>query len=116
MNLPSETKEMLKAAAFAKMKPGVRIGNCARGEIIVEEDLLAALDAGKVAAAALDVFSVEPLPADHPFRKHPDITLTPHLGYVSAESYRSFYQDAVESVEAWLEGRPIRLLNPEALR
>ena len=73
-------KEMLNAAAFAKMKPGVRIVNCARGEIIVEADFIAALESDKVAGAALDVYSVEPLPADHPYRKQPNLILTPHLG------------------------------------
>ena len=66
------------------MKPGVRIVNCARGEIIVEEDLAAALQSGKVAGAALDVFCVEPLAADHPFRKLPNVVLTPHLGASNA--------------------------------
>lgn len=75
-----QTRGMLNAAAFAKMKPGVRIVNCARGEIITENDLLAALDSKKVAAAGLDVFCVEPLPAEHPFRKHASVILTPHLG------------------------------------
>ena len=60
---------MLNAAAFAKMKPGVRIVNCARGEIIVDADLIAALESDKVAGAALDVYATEPLPADHPYRK-----------------------------------------------
>ena len=70
MPVTEETQGMLNAAAFAKMKPNVCIVNCARGEIIAENDLIAALDSGKVAGAALDVFAVEPLPADHPFRKH----------------------------------------------
>src|SRR3974390_2688413 len=74
MPVTEQTKGMLNAAAFAKMKPKVCIVNCARGEIIVENDLLAALDSGKIAAAAIDVFAVEPLPAEHPFRKHSGIT------------------------------------------
>ncbi len=75
MPVTPETKGMLNAAAFAKMKPGVRIVNCARGEIIVENDLMAALESGKVAGAALDVFSVEPLPADHPYPQATRISL-----------------------------------------
>ena len=71
MPVTDQTRGMLNAAAFAKMKPKVCLVNCARGEIIVENDLLAALDSGKVAAAALDVYATEPLPAEHPFRKHP---------------------------------------------
>src|SRR5215475_10395380 len=86
MPVTEQTKGMLNAAAFAKMKPKVCIVNCARGEIIVENDLIAALDSGKVAAAGLDVFIEEPLQADHPFRKHPNVTLTPHLGASTAEA------------------------------
>src|SRR3989440_7723838 len=72
MPVTEQTKGMLNAAAFSKMKPKVCIVNCARGEIIVENDLIAALDSGKVAAAALDVFITEPLAEAHPFRKHPN--------------------------------------------
>src|SRR5208283_5155299 len=86
MPVTPETKHMLNAAAFAKMKPGVRIVNCARGEIIVENDLLAALESGKVAGAALDVFATEPLPAEHPYRKQPNLILTPHLGASTEEA------------------------------
>src|SRR5450755_2632506 len=67
MPVTKETKEMLNAAAFSKMKPGVKIVNCARGEIISETDLIAALESNKVAGAALDVLAIEPLPADHPY-------------------------------------------------
>ena len=96
------TRGMLNAAAFSKMKPGVRIVNCARGEIIVENELIAALDSGKVAAAALDVFAVEPLPADHPFRKHPGITLTPHLGASTAEAQEKCGLEVAEVLTAYL--------------
>src|SRR5512138_2845756 len=86
MPVTEQTRGMLTAAAFAKMKLKVGIVNCARGEILVENDLLAALDSGKVAAAALDVYALEPLPEDHPFRKHPALTLTPHLGASTREA------------------------------
>lgn len=102
MPVTEQTKGMLNAAAFAKMKPGVRIVNCARGEIIVEQDLLAALDSGKVAAAGLDVFATEPLPADHPFRKHPGITLTPHLGASTAEAQEKCGLEVAEVITAYL--------------
>src|SRR5437016_8453750 len=74
MPVTDQTRGMLNAEAFARMKPKVCLVNCARGEIMVDNDLLAALDSGKVAAAALDVYGTEPLPAEHPFRKHPGIT------------------------------------------
>ncbi len=97
-----QTRGMLNAAAFARMKPGVRLVNAARGEIIVEADLLAALDSGKVAAAALDVFATEPLPADHPFRKNPRITLTPHLGASTREAQERCGIEVAEAISAYL--------------
>ena len=102
MPATDQTRGMLNAAAFARMKPGVRLVNCARGEIIAEQDLLAALDSGKVAAAALDVFTVEPLPADHPFRKHPGITLTPHLGASTAEAQEKCGIEVAEVITNYL--------------
>jgi D-3-phosphoglycerate dehydrogenase len=97
MPVTKETKEMLTAAAFAKMKPGVRIVNCARGEIINEADLIAALESNKVAGAALDVFAVEPLPADHPYRKQANLILTPHLGASTEEAQAAFAGDGGSS-------------------
>ena len=102
MPVTEQTRGMLKAAAFAKMKPKVCIVNCARGEIIVESDLIAALDSGKVAAAALDVYATEPLPADHPFRKHPAITLTPHLGASTQEAQEKCGIEVAEVITAYL--------------
>ena len=102
MPVTDQTKGMLNAAAFAKMKPGVRIVNCARGEIIVESDLIGALDSGKVAAAGLDVFIVEPLTADHPFRKHPNIILTPHLGASTEEAQEKCGIEVAEVITAYL--------------
>jgi D-3-phosphoglycerate dehydrogenase / 2-oxoglutarate reductase len=102
MPATDQTRGMLNAAAFARMKPGVRLVNCARGEIIADQDLLAALDSGKVAAAALDVFTAEPLPADHPFRKHPGITLTPHLGASTAEAQEKCGVEVAEVITNYL--------------
>ncbi len=102
MPVTEQTKGMLNTAAFAKMKPGVRIVNCARGEIIVENDLIAALDSGKVAAAGLDVFIVEPLAADHPFRKHPSIILTPHLGASTEEAQEKCGVEVAEVITGYL--------------
>ncbi len=102
MPVTDQTRGMLNAAAFSKMKPKVCIVNCARGEIIAENDLLAALDTGKVAAAAMDVYPVEPLPADHPFRKHPAITLTPHLGASTQEAQEKCGIEVAEVIAAYL--------------
>ncbi len=102
MPVTEQTSGMLNAAAFAKMKPKVCIVNCARGEIIVENDLLAALDSGKVAGAALDVFSAEPLPDNHAFRKHAGITLTPHLGASTAEAQEKCGIEVAEVIAGYL--------------
>ena len=102
MPVTPETKNMLNAAAFTKMKPGVKIVNCARGEIIAETDLIAALESGKVAGAALDVFTVEPLPADHPFRKQPNLILTPHLGASTEEAQEKCGIEVAEVIAGYL--------------
>jgi len=102
MPVTEQTRGMLNTAAFAKMKPKVCIVNCARGEIIVENDLLAALDSGKVAAAGLDVFSAEPLPEAHPFRTHPGITLTPHLGASTREAQEKCGIEVAEVIAGYL--------------
>jgi D-3-phosphoglycerate dehydrogenase len=102
MPVTDQTKGMLNTTAFAKMKPNVRIVNCARGEIVVETDLLAALDSGKVAAAALDVFKEEPLPAEHPYRKHPNLVLTPHLGASTKEAQEKCGIEVAEVITSYL--------------
>jgi D-3-phosphoglycerate dehydrogenase len=102
MPVTKETKEMLNASAFSKMKPGVKIVNCARGEIISETDLIAALDSNKVAGAALDVFAVEPLPADHPYRKHANLILTPHLGASTEEAQEKCGIEVAEVIAGYL--------------
>jgi D-3-phosphoglycerate dehydrogenase len=102
MPVTKETKEMLNAAAFAKMKPGVKIVNCARGEIISETDLIAALESNKVAGAALDVFAVEPLTADHPYRKQPNLILTPHLGASTEEAQEKCGIEVAEVIAGYL--------------
>src|SRR6266481_8422139 len=102
MPVTEQTQGMLNAEAFARMKPRVCIVNCARGEIIVENDLIAALDSGKVAGAALDVFATEPLPAEHPFRKNAGITLTPHLGASTQEAQEKCGIEVAEVITAYL--------------
>jgi D-3-phosphoglycerate dehydrogenase len=113
--LSERTRGLIGAADLARMKPDAILVNTSRGAIVDERSLIAALKAGRPRHAALDVYDREPLPADHPLRGLPNVTLAPHLGYVSAENYRVFYEDTVECVEAWLDGKPVRVLNPEAL-
>ena len=113
--LSERTRGLIRAADLARMKPGAILVNTSRGPIVDEAALLEALRSGRPAHAALDVYDREPLPADHALRRMDNVTLLPHLGYVSEDVYASFYGDCVENVEAWLDGRPVRLLNPEAL-
>jgi len=84
--------------------------NTSRGPIVDEYALAAALSDTVIAGAALDVFSVEPLPADHPLRVAPNTVLTPHIGYVSVPMYGRFFGHVVEDVVSWLQGTPVRVL------
>ncbi len=113
--LSERTRGMIGAAELGLMKPKAVLVNTSRGPIVDEAALLEALQSGRLAHAALDVYDREPLPAGHPLRKLPNVTLLPHLGYVAEEVYASFWSDCVENVEAWLAGKPIRVVNPESL-
>ena len=113
--LSERTHGLVRAAEIALMKPGAVLVNTSRGPIVDEAAMLEALRSGRLAHAALDVYDREPLPADHPLREMDNVTLLPHLGYVSEEVYASFWGDCIENVEAWLDGKPIRVINPEAL-
>ena len=99
---------LVGAADLARMKPDAFLINTARGPIVDESALLEAMTQNKIAGAALDVFSVEPLPVDHPFRKVDNILLTPHLGYVTEENFRNHYSQMAEGIDAWLKGDPPR--------
>jgi D-3-phosphoglycerate dehydrogenase len=108
MPLTDDTRHMIDDAAFARMKKGVRIFNCARGGIIDETALLAALKSGKVAAAGLDVFEDEPPPADSELRKLPNVVTTPHLGASTAEAQESVGIESAEQVIDVLAGGVIK--------
>ena len=108
--LSERTRGLMGAAELARMKPTAILVNVSRGPIVDETALIRALRAGRPGHAALDVYEREPLPAEHPLRSLPNVTLSPHLGYANAENYRAFYGDIVENVEAWLDGHPVRLL------
>lgn len=105
--LIKETRHLINDDAFAKMKPGVRILNCARGGIIDEKALIRALDDGKVAGAALDVFEVEP-PTDHPLCNHPRVIVTPHLGASTVEAQENVASDVSQEVLNVLRGQPFK--------
>ena len=102
MPLSDETKGMICTASIAKMKPGVRIVNCARGGIVNEADLLEALQSGRVAGAALDVYEAEPLPKDSPLRLHPNLVMTPHLGASTEEAQENVGIEVAEAVTDYL--------------
>jgi D-3-phosphoglycerate dehydrogenase len=102
-----ETNNLIDAAALKKMKPTAFIVNCARGGIINEADLAAALEAGQIAGAALDVFTTEPLPEDHPLRKTPRLVLTPHLGASTAEAQEKVALQVAEQVASCMKGADV---------
>lgn len=110
MSLVPETRGFVTSELIAAMKPDALLVNTSRGPIVDEAALLAALEAGRIGGAVLDVFDHEPLPADHPFRRLPNVLPTPHIGYVTEENYRVYYADAIENILAWLDGAPVRVL------
>ena len=108
--LSDRSRGLVGAADLARMKPTSYLVNTARGPIVDENALLEMLKARKIAGAAVDVFSVEPLPLDHPFRKLDNIVLTPHLGYVTLETFTAHYSQMVEGIDGWFKNEPVRRL------
>ncbi|MFQ5759891.1 MAG: D-2-hydroxyacid dehydrogenase family protein [Acidiferrobacterales bacterium] len=105
------TRGLVGKRELGLMKPSAYLVNTARGPIVDEQALLDALRKHVIAGAALDVFDVEPLPVDHPLRSLDNVVLTGHTGYVMRENYAVAYGEAVENILAWLDGKPIRVLN-----
>ncbi|MEM9359316.1 MAG: D-2-hydroxyacid dehydrogenase family protein [Pseudomonadota bacterium] len=108
--LSERSTGLVGAAELDLMKPTAFIVNTSRGPIIDNDALIAALTAGQIGGAGLDVYDDEPLAKDHPIRSCPRTVLTPHLGYVSEATYRQFYGETVEDLAAWFAGSPIRQL------
>ncbi|CAM5411297.1 D-2-hydroxyacid dehydrogenase family protein [Streptomyces atroolivaceus] len=108
--LSERTRGLLGAKELGLMRPGSYLVNTSRAAIVDQDALLDALRRGAIAGAGVDVFDVEPLPADHPMRSAPRLLATPHLGYVSQANYAAYYGDAVEDIRAYLDGRPVRRL------
>jgi phosphoglycerate dehydrogenase-like enzyme len=109
MVLSSRTVGLIGAAELALMKPSARLVNTSRGPLVVEAALLDALANHRIAAAAIDVYDIEPLPEDHPYRRAENLLGTPHIGYVSRGLYERFYRDSVTNISNWLDERKAAL-------
>ena len=101
----SRTRGLIGAAELARMKPTARLVNTSRGPIVEERELIRVLKNKQIAGAAIDVFNIEPLPPDHPFRALDNVLATPHIAYVSQDLYKTFYEDTVSNIEKWLDTR-----------
>lgn len=104
------SRGLVGAKELGLMKKSSYLINTSRGPIVDEKALIAALQAKSIAGAGLDVFDIEPLPLDHPFRQMENVVITPHLGYVSEQNYRKYFPDIVEDIRAWLDGKPVRVI------
>ena len=109
--LSDRSRGLVGSRELALMQPTAFIVNTSRGPIIDASALAEALKARRIAGAAIDVYDSEPLGADHPLRREPRALLTPHIGYVTEESYKMFYPGMVAAIEAWLGGKPIRVIS-----
>ncbi|MGV9650520.1 D-2-hydroxyacid dehydrogenase family protein [Streptomyces sp. NPDC003328] len=108
--LGDRSRGLIGARELALLKPTAYLINTSRAAIVDQDALLTALHRGRIAGAGVDVFDVEPLPADHPMRTAPRLLATPHLGYVSHTNYATYYGQAVEDIQAYLSGEPVRRL------
>jgi phosphoglycerate dehydrogenase-like enzyme len=110
VQLSDRSRGLIGANDIALMKPTAYLVNTARGPIVEEKALMAALEERRIAGAGLDVFDVEPLPLDHPFRKMDNVVITPHLGYVSLQNYQRYFPDIVEDIRGFIDGKPVRVI------
>jgi D-3-phosphoglycerate dehydrogenase len=108
--LSARSRGLVGAREIGLMKNSAFLINTSRGPIIDEAALIAALRERKIGGAGLDVFDVEPLPLDHPFRKMDNVVITPHLGYVSEQNYRGYFSGVVEDIRGFLDGKPVRVM------
>jgi phosphoglycerate dehydrogenase-like enzyme len=108
------SRDTLRASDLAAMKADAILVNISRGPIVNEEALVGALRSGRLAGAGLDVFDREPLPADHPFRSLDNVVVTPHIGYVTEQLFRTAWQRMAQDVAAYLAGAPIRVVTDPA--
>jgi len=107
--LSERSRGLVDAQALSWMKPTAYLINSSRGPIVDETALIDALRQQRIAGAALDVFDIEPMPADHPYRSLDNVLATPHIGYVTQNNYHLFYSQIIEDIQAWHAGKPIRV-------
>ncbi|MBI1202219.1 MAG: D-2-hydroxyacid dehydrogenase family protein [Rhodopseudomonas sp.] len=110
--LSDRSRGLINADDLGRMNKTSYLINTARAPIVDQAALLRVLQDKKIAGAGLDVFEVEPLPVDHPYRKLDNVVITPHLGYVSEQNYRKYFPDIVEDIRAFLDGKPVRVISP----
>ncbi len=111
LKLGDRSRGLVDTQAFAMMKPSAFLINTSRGPIVDETALLAALESEQIAGAAIDVYDEEPLPADHPLRRVRNAVCTPHIGYVTEQTYRAFYTGMVDVIKSYLAGgTPLNVL------
>lgn len=109
--LSARSRGLIGHQELNRMKPTAYVINTSRGPIVDEAALIAALQNGTIAGAGLDVFDEEPLPLDHPLRRTANTVITPHIGYVTEETYKVFFAETVENIQAFLKGAPVRVLH-----
>jgi len=110
VRLSDRTRNLVDENEISLMKPAAYLVNTSRGPIVSEAALIAALQNQRIAGAALDVFDMEPLPPNHPFRSLPNVLATPHIGYVTQNTYKEAFPQIVEDIAGWLEGKPLRMI------
>ncbi|OGO36861.1 MAG: hydroxyacid dehydrogenase [Chloroflexi bacterium RBG_16_57_8] len=115
LQLSDRTRGLVGARELGLMRPTAYLINTSRGPIVDETALLQALQSRTIAGAGIDVYSQEPLPPHYPFARLDNVVLTPHLGYVTEETYEVFYRDSVEDIASYLRGQPVRVLNPDVI-
>jgi phosphoglycerate dehydrogenase-like enzyme len=115
LQLSDRTRGLVSARELGLMKATAYLINTSRGPIVDEAALFGALRSRRIAGAGIDVYSEEPLPPDYPFLRLDNVVMTPHLGYVTRETYEVFYRDSLEDIAAYRLGRPVRVLNPDVL-
>jgi phosphoglycerate dehydrogenase-like enzyme len=115
INSNAQTRGIIGEREFAMMKRGAFLVNTARGPIVSEPAMIRALESGQLGGVGLDVFDTEPLPMDHPLRRFDNAVLLSHRGYATVEVLSERYEQALENILDYLDGRPLKLLNPEVL-